>query len=248
MKKVNFLVRLDDACATMDHIKWNRLEKIFDKYGIKPMVGIVPDNKDLELIIGIEDADFFNKARDWQNKGWAIALHGFEHKYVTKSGGMNPVLCRSEFSGLSLKEQEEKIEKGYSIFKKNNLSVNYFFAPSHSFDENTVIALRNKTDIRIISDTIGVIPYRFKDFVFVPLQFGKFRNILIPGFWTFCLHPNMMNEIDFQNAEIFIEKHCEKFISFDDIESNSLKVKSNFDKLLSFVYFLRRRIINQYKG
>ncbi len=247
MKKVNFLVRLDDACSTMDHEKWNRLESIFDKYGIKPMVGIIPDNKDPELTLGTEDSNFFDKAINWQIKGWAIALHGFEHKYVTKSGGMNPVLCRSEFSGLPLKDQEYKIEKGFSILKNKNLNVNYFFAPSHSFDENTLLALYNKTDIRIISDTIGMIPYRLKDFSFIPLQFGKFRNIIVPGFWTFCLHPNMMNDIDILNAEIFIKKHHEKFISFDDIDPNSLKVKSNFDKLLSFVYFLRRRIINQYK-
>ena len=246
MGKVKFLVRLDDACSTMDHFKWGKLETIFDKYGIKPMVGIIPYNKDEELIISTEDINFYDKALRWQNKGWAIAMHGYKHLYVTKNGGINPILNRSEYSGLPLKEQEEKIEKGYAILCNNNLSAKYFFAPSHSFDDNTLIALQNKTDIQIISDTIGIVPYKSKDFIFVPVQFGKFRNPILPGYWTFCLHPNSMNDIDLINAEVFIKKHSEKFISFDDIEIETLKLKNRFDKVLSFVYFLRRRLINSY--
>ena len=41
-----YLIRLDDACPTMDVVKWDKIEKMLDKYHIKPMVGIVPANND----------------------------------------------------------------------------------------------------------------------------------------------------------------------------------------------------------
>ena len=41
-----YLVRLDDASEYMDIEKWKIVEGILDKYQIKPLVGIIPDNKD----------------------------------------------------------------------------------------------------------------------------------------------------------------------------------------------------------
>jgi hypothetical protein len=49
--KINYLIRLDDACPTMDAFKWRKLEKILDKYGILPIVGIIPNNQDQTLMI-----------------------------------------------------------------------------------------------------------------------------------------------------------------------------------------------------
>lgn len=244
MNKINFLVRMDDACATMHHEKWSQLELLFDTYNIKPMVGIVPNNKDIELMQAPADDDFYTKAIQWQKKGWTIALHGYEHLYHTSNKGINPVLHRSEFSGLPLEIQEEKIEKGFEILKKNDLQVDYFFAPSHNFDTNTLKAIYNKTSIRKISDTIASIPYKKDDFYFFPLQFGKFRNIKSAGYWTFCLHPNTMRDIDLVFAKQFIKQHHEKFISFDDINTENLKPKSKRDQIMSYFYFLRRNFIN----
>jgi predicted deacetylase len=235
---------MDDACSTMHHEKWNQLEVLFDAYQIKPMVGIVPNNKDIELMPGKVDENFYVKALQWQKKGWTIALHGYEHLYNTTNKGLNPVLHRSEYSGLPLAVQEEKIEKGYALLKNQNLKVDYFFAPSHNFDENTLKALYNKTTIRKISDTIASVPYKKGEFAFFPLQFGKFRNIKSPGYWTFCLHPNSMKEIDLFHAEQFIKKHHQKFISFDEVNIANLKNKTNLDKFLSWSYFLRRNIVN----
>ena len=46
---LKFILRLDDAAPTMNKEKWDKIEKILDKYNIKPIVGIIPDNKDLEF-------------------------------------------------------------------------------------------------------------------------------------------------------------------------------------------------------
>lgn len=53
-----YLIRLDDACPTMDAKKWQRIEDVFDTYGIRPMVGIIPANKDPKQNINIFDFDF----------------------------------------------------------------------------------------------------------------------------------------------------------------------------------------------
>lgn len=240
--KVKYLVRLDDACPTMDRSKWGKIEAILDKYNIKPMVGIIPANNDTTLKIDEVDNFFWEKAFRWQQKKWAIALHGYDHVYITKEGGVNPVHKRSEFAGVSLEIQEEKIEKGVKILKENKIVPQYFFAPSHTFDENTISALRSKSDIRRISDTISFSPYKKDDFVFYPQQFGYFREIIFPGFWTFCFHPNSMEDNDFNSIDLFIKKQQKKFISFDEIEVEKLDFKSLLDKIVSFLYFLKRKI------
>lgn len=46
---------MDDACPTMDAQKWQRVENMLDSCGVKPMVGVIPANKDLKQLI--DDAD-----------------------------------------------------------------------------------------------------------------------------------------------------------------------------------------------
>ena len=80
--QVKYLIRLDDACPTMKKEMWDRIEALLDSYGIKPMVGIIPDNADKDLKIDEEDTFFWEKARQWQSKKWSIALHGYDHCYI----------------------------------------------------------------------------------------------------------------------------------------------------------------------
>jgi predicted deacetylase len=240
-KRINYLLRLDDACPTMDSYKWQKIEDILDKYSIKPLVAVIPNNLDKSLMIDDVDDFFWDKVFNWQKKNWALALHGFDHVYVTDQGGLNPVHKKSEFAGLSLKKQEEKIESGYSILKDKKLKIDYFVAPSHTFDENTLKALSNKTSIRKISDTISRTPYKRGEFVFLPQQFGNFRAIKLPGYWTFCLHPNTMKNSDFNVIESFIKVNKDKFISFDEIETIDLNTKNIIDNVLSFFYFFKRK-------
>lgn len=239
---MKYLIRLDDACPTMNSKLWDKMENILDLYDIKPMVGIIPNNRDLTLEIDPIDNFFWEKALRWQQKKWTIALHGYDHVYISNNGGINPVHNRSEFAGLPLNLQEEKIEKGVEILKEHQLEAKYFFAPSHTFDLNTIIALRNKSEIRNISDTIAFNTYVDNDFVFHPQQFGKFRNIKISGNWTFCFHPNTMSDEDLNAISLFIKENKSKFVSFDEIEVQNLKKKNVFDKIFSFLYFLKRKI------
>ena len=97
-----FIIRLDDASNYMNHDNWDRMELLLNKYNIKPIVGIIPNNKDIELLNYSNDSKFWEKAKKWEKKGWIIAMHGYEHLYLTKNGGINPIQYRSEFAGLSL--------------------------------------------------------------------------------------------------------------------------------------------------
>ena len=165
-----YLIRLDDACPTMDQAKWQRMFDILDQYGVRPMVGIIPHNEDPKQEIDAPDEEFWNKAKLWQQKGYAIALHGYNHCYISDQGlkGLNPLWSRSEFAGVPYDVQKQKIRDGFKILLSNGVKPKYFFAPSHTFDENTLKALKECTDIRIISDTIATKPYKRGDFVFLP--------------------------------------------------------------------------------
>lgn len=239
---VKYLIRLDDACPTMDVEKWQRVEEMLDFYRIRPMVGIIPENADPKQQISKEDVNFWQKAKTWEEKGWAIALHGFDHCYISEKGGINPLWNRSEFAGVSFDIQCEKIKKGLRILNGHSINPKYFFAPSHTFDENTLLALKKCSDIRIISDTIATKPYKSGDFVFIPQLGGHCTEMKIPGIWTFCLHPSMMNENDFKVTEAFFKNHSTKFIGFDDLNLDNIGKKSLFSKLLSCSYFTYRKI------
>lgn len=240
MSRNKYLIRLDDACDTMDRDKWGRVEEILDRHHIRPMVGVIPDNKDKDQFLNPRDPSFWDIVKGWESKGWTIALHGYDHCCITTDAGINPLWDRSEFAGVELDEQKRKIREGVLIFMEHGMEPKYFFAPSHTFDLNTLEALRSESNIRIISDTIATKPYSWKGFSFVPQMGGRCREMKISGTWTTCLHPSTMTDIDFEHLERFTSEHASDFMSFDDIDYSDLKGKSIIDNLLSAVYFANR--------
>lgn len=230
-------MRLDDAAEKMDLEKWNRMEKLLDEYNIKPLVGVIPNCKDPMMDCYEKDECFWNRVKNWENKGWTIALHGYEHVYCTEKEGLNPVNRRSEFAGLGLDEQKRKIREGVAIFKENGVDPKVFFAPSHTFDLNTIEALKEESDIEIISDTIAYKQYTEYGMTFVPQQSGMVRTLPF-GLVTFCYHPNIMNDSDFDRLRIFMEKHSCSFVQFPLFKT--LRKKGLIDEFLKFLYFARR--------
>lgn len=234
-----YLLRLDDASDFMDINKWQRMEDLLDLYGIKPLVGIIPDNQDPSLIETYEqDTKFWDKTARWKEKGWELALHGCYHKYTTEAGGINPVNKRSEFAGVPLDGQKKMIRHGVEVLKSHGIDPQVFFAPSHTFDENTLIALKEESAIRIISDTVANDVYYENDFYFVPQQSGRVRKLPFE-FCTFCYHPTMMKDTDFEELNIFLDSMNERFVSFSEIRLRKRKM-SLFDTILRKIYFAKR--------
>jgi predicted deacetylase len=240
--QTKYLIRLDDACPTMDANRWQRVEALLDRYSVKPMVGIIPKNQDPQQEFNPVDANFWDKVKKWEKKGWAIALHGYDHCYLSNDAGINPLWHRSEFAGVPLEVQQAKIANGIAILNDNGIMPDYFFAPSHTFDENTLKALKECSSIRIISDTIATKPYVENEFIFIPQVGGHCTTMHVPGVWTFCLHPSVMSDDSFANTEFFLQKHRNEIISFADLDLKHLKPKSFLDKLLSAAYFSMRKI------
>ena len=233
----NYIIRLDDAAPKRDKAKWDRMENLLDRYGIKPLVGVIPDIKDPMMDRYPFDFDFWDRVHRFEEKGWIIAMHGYQHLYTTKCGGINPVNKRSEFAGETIDVQCEKIRSGLMIMRSHGLEPRVFFAPSHTFDENTVSALKSESEIKIISDTIAADVYTKYGMTFVPQQSGKVRKLPFRTV-TFCYHPNSMNDNAFEVLECFLKKYKDKFIPFPVNECS--RKQSLFDKLLTFLYFIRR--------
>lgn len=233
-----YIMRLDDACEKRDIKNWNRMELLLDKHGIIPLVGVIPHCEDMMMDKYALDDDFWNLVNRWIQKGWTIAMHGYNHVYSTNCGGINPINKRSEFAGNSLDVQREKIAKGIEILRKHGIEPKVFFAPSHTFDENTLIALKEKSNIRIISDTIAYAPYNKHGFSFIPQQAGMVRKLPLRVV-TFCYHPNTMTEKDYNTLELFLKRHSDSFIKIEDLKNINRK-KGIVDQFLNFFYFLRK--------
>ena len=45
-----FLIRLDDIAENMNWDMMEQATNLFDKFGVKPVLGIIPNNKDPELL------------------------------------------------------------------------------------------------------------------------------------------------------------------------------------------------------
>ena len=221
------LIRMDDVA---EHMNWNdmsKCESLFDKYNIKPLLGVIPNNQDKELYVYEKKEKFWDKVRLWQTKGWEIAMHGFTHVYDTETqkkdyfnyGG------RSEFFGHNYETQLLRIRKGLEIFKKENIQIRSFFAPNHTYDENTIKALR-ESGIKYIIDGYGLFPYTKYDMIFIPQLF--YKEIILPfGIQSTQMHLNYWEEKDYEIFEKFIIKNYDKIICFEDC------IKKINDSLLS---------------
>ena len=233
-----YIIRFDDACPTMDSQKWQLVEDLCDKYDIKPIVAVIPNNEDPKQIKEEVDSQFWDKVRNWQKKGWHIALHGYDHVYISKSSGLVPFNSKSEFAGLSYEVQATKIKKGIAIFNKENISTNIWVAPSHTFDENTLKALKEHTDINIVSDGVALTPFKKYGFNWITQQLWHYRKMPF-GTWTCCVHPNEMNEKEYTTLEKFIEKNYQYFT---DVKSLKYIKNSILNILFEKVYWFIRKI------
>jgi predicted deacetylase len=182
-----YLLRFDDVCATMDWTAWAGMERVLSEHGIKPIVAVIPDNRDPEFMTGPADPAFWERVRRWQAAGWGIGVHGFEHRRLTEDAGVMGVNARSEFAGLGPREQRDRLAKSLAIFSREGVKPDAWVAPWHSFDETTQSVLR-ELGVRVISDGFSVYPYRDRDgTVWVPQQLWRLRRMPF-GVWTVCLH------------------------------------------------------------
>ena len=237
------LIRLDDIAENMN---WDLMEKseiLFDKYSIKPVLGVIPQNQDKQLLSYPKKNNFWEIVRRWNDKGWKISMHGLTHVYDKNTnkkdyfgygGG-------TEFCGHSLEVQTERIKKGLEKFQQEKIKINTFFAPNHTYDSNTFLALRN-FGIKEIIDGYGLMPYLENEIKFIPQLFYKVY-ILPFGIQSTQIHLNYWAEKDFKEFENFIEKNSSRVITYDDaIKKINNKSIFKMINLITKIFLKAKRI------
>ena len=214
-ENTGILIRLDDIAENMNWDLMKKLELLFEKYAIKPVLGVIPENKDNELFVYPKKNNFWEQVRIWKSKGWEIAMHGNNHiydKFCSKTDYLG-LGGNSEFCSHTYENQLEKIKCGLDKFNNENINIKTFFAPNHTFDENTLLALK-KCGITEIVDGYGLMPYEENGIKFIPQLF--YKMIAFPfGIQSFQIHLNYFKQDDFDNLKKFVELNSKKIITYD---------------------------------
>ncbi|HET6331533.1 MAG TPA: DUF2334 domain-containing protein [Holophagaceae bacterium] len=192
MPDSRYLIRFDDICPTMNWAVWEAIEGGLDLHGVKPILAVVPDNQDPKLRVDPPRPEFWNRVRDWQAKGYTIALHGYQHRYVNRNAGLMGLTPNSEFAGLPRADQEAKLRSALAIFAAQGVRVDAWVAPSHSFDKVTV-ALLAELGVNVISDGLWPRPFTAEGITWIPQQLWSFHP-KPAGIWTVCNHHNGWSE------------------------------------------------------
>lgn len=222
-------MRLDDACPTMHHDNWHRMEALLDKYDVKPIVGVIPENHDPEFSWA-EDESFWERVQNWQQKGWVIAQHGLYHVYQAEKPKcvyfQRSHSIHTEWAGITEQEQIAMMQKGKSILLEHGVKPAAFFAPAHTFDTATVNACKKTDSNWFVSDGYALRAYQKAGVVFLPsICDGPFQ-MKFSGVYTFVAHPSKMNEAAFKCWEKFLAKIASRN-EFADVLAEVVKGSTN---------------------
>lgn len=210
-----YLVRFDDICPTMDWSIWGKIESVLNKHSIKPILAVVPDNRDPMLMVDPACEIFWERVRAWQAAGWTIALHGYQHRYETTHSGLLGVNSFSEFAGLSYVEQRAKLVQAVAVFSTHGVRVDGWVAPAHAFDATTVKILL-ELGINVISDGFASRPVKRLGAVWIPQQMWRFRAMPF-GVWTVCYHHNHLSDSAIGQFEMDVARFAHVITSVDQV-------------------------------
>jgi len=211
MMKTMYLFRMDDITPGMD---WNRfwaLMQLFQRHQIKPLLGVVPDNRDPNLERCSRHPRFWEMLRSLvDSDAIDVAQHGYQHILVHRpdtallgpSVGIYKQL--SEFAGDPFYDQDFRIREGRRILKQHGISTTYWMAPNHSYDKTTLRALRNN-GFTAVSDGVALFPFSLDGLVFVPQTSWRARWMPL-GVHTICLHTNEITPRQVKELRVFLRR------------------------------------------
>ncbi len=214
-----YIIRLDDITPGMHWGKFWAALSLLIKSKVRPLLGVVPDNRDPKLEVAPHRPDFWAVVRQLHQDGLVdIAQHGYQHTLWSRPG--LPIIGRrygikemSEFAGDTYASQLRRIEAGSKILEHNGLPARFFMAPNHSFDMNTLRALKT-CGFTAVSDGIALFPFQRAGVTLVPQQL--WRPAWLPcGVATICLHTNEIGPFELRNIRVFLRTraHVTRFSS-----------------------------------
>jgi len=215
MSRRAFLLRFDDITPTSN---WAVIDAVFercDAHGVKPLLAVVPDNKDPRLVVQDARADFWDLLSRRHEDGWAIGLHGLHHVYETTDAGIIGVNPRSEWAGVAPATQRARMHAALDIFAKHGIRPDAWVAPAHSFDDATCRVLR-EAGITAISD--GYFPAPSIDrhgLRWIPCQSGSLQPWPW-GLWSVAMHLDAWNRSDIADFDRLLGKHAHEMIAWSD--------------------------------
>lgn len=207
---------MDDITPDMNWENFRFFQELFEKTGITPLLGIVPECRDEKLHCGERRENFYEVMRELQVKGYSFAIHGCYHLYTTKKGGLFPLNNISEFAGIPYEKQKEMLAFGKAKLKEQGIDTELFMAPAHSYDSNTLRALR-ELGITRVTDGFGKAPYTYKGLTFYPISFLLSRSLKQKdGVTTLVLHANTVTEADKKRYQRIFDEYGKNMISYSE--------------------------------
>lgn len=218
----SILIRFDDLCPTMDHHQWIKAKQLLKQYDVKPLLGIIPECRDPEMLIDEEDPYFWEEMKSLQEEGYTLAMHGCFHSCVHEGQSLVAGRGYSEFAGRPYKEQYETIRTGKLLLKRHGINTDIFFAPRHSYDLNTLKALA-ANGFKYISDGKSKTVWKREGILCVPCRSSGCPAIRGWGYFTAVFHPSEWSREDkafgYDELKHLLEKHHSHVVEFKTFSS-----------------------------
>lgn len=240
-----YIFRMDDISPTMNWERFNALLGLFIANNIKPLLGIIPENRDPRLMLTPPRSNFWQTMRTLVKEDLVdIAQHGYQHilepRYTAKLPSyLYPRRPYSEFAGDPLELQIEKILRGKKILASEGLETAYWMAPNHSLDATTLEALR-LTGFTAATDGITHSPFTDNSILFIPQQ--TWRPRWSPGgIQTICLHSDNITIEEIRGIRHFLRgpHHVSRFSSVTSNLTNTATMQLRNQVFKATYRFLR---------
>jgi predicted deacetylase len=214
-RPAQYLLRFDDLCPTWARERWERFEPLLEEFGVRPILAVVPENRDEALAPAAPDVEFWETMHTMQAAGAAIGLHGFQHICTSRGRGLIPLHGETEFAGVAEATQRAWIREGLEILRGHGLNPTIWVAPRHGFDGATLRALRAE-GIGVLSDGFARRPFVRDGVVWIPQQLWE-PEAKASGVWTICLHANTAPDALVERLGAFLREHAEHFTTVERV-------------------------------
>lgn len=219
-RPAQYLIRFDDLCPTMAREPWQRFEAVLHEFAIRPILAVVPDNRDSELQREPPDPEFWTRMCAWEQRGAVIALHGYRHLCASQGRSLVPAPPVTEFAGVPEETQRTWIREGLAMLRSHGLTPRLWVAPRHGFDAATLRVLASE-GITALSDGLARVPVVRGGVVWIPQQLWSPQE-MSAGLWTICIHTNTASCEASGELRAFLRRHAQQFTSFEAVMAQQI--------------------------
>ena len=143
------LIRFDDIAPNMNWNMMDKCQELLNEFKIKPVLGVIPKNEDNDLLKYPVRQDFWETVKKWDNDGWAIAMHGYNHVYDKETRKKLKYFYRKK-----LKDNAFKIIEVTRIYQINDIpflvsqEIENYTEKAFATLEKMDISEENKTNLK----------------------------------------------------------------------------------------------------